>query len=130
MYKITNVTDRQGIIKQEFINDMKSAHGDELLGYTDLRDESLPHDMYMILGMESNQWGSVFVTLYQINSGIQKTVKFGKDKKKKPVYKGDLSQGNICIIATDWFKKWRNIDGKMQQIDEYEELIISYAKIK
>ena len=32
MYKITNVTDRQGVIKQEFIKDMKLAHGDELLG--------------------------------------------------------------------------------------------------
>ena len=32
MYKITNVTDRQGVVKQAFINDMKSAHGDELLG--------------------------------------------------------------------------------------------------
>lgn len=32
MHKITNVTDRQGVAKQEFIDDMKSAHGDELLG--------------------------------------------------------------------------------------------------
>ena len=32
MHKITNVTDRQGVVKQEFIDDMKSAHGDELLG--------------------------------------------------------------------------------------------------
>ena len=32
MHKITKVTDRQGVTKQEFINDMKSKHGDELLG--------------------------------------------------------------------------------------------------
>ena len=32
MHKITNVTDRKGVVKQEFIDDMKSKHGDELLG--------------------------------------------------------------------------------------------------
>ena len=32
MYKITNVTDRKGIIKQDFIDDMRLKHGEELLG--------------------------------------------------------------------------------------------------
>jgi hypothetical protein len=32
MYKITNVTDRKGVVKQEFFDDMKAKHGDELLG--------------------------------------------------------------------------------------------------
>ena len=32
MYKITNVTDRQGVVKQDFIDDMKLKHGEELLG--------------------------------------------------------------------------------------------------
>lgn len=32
MYKIISVTDKSGNVKLEFINDMKSKHGDELLG--------------------------------------------------------------------------------------------------
>ena len=46
MYKITNITDRQGVVKQEFINDMKSAHGDELLGdfiYYDYMKSNIEH---------------------------------------------------------------------------------------
>ena len=54
----------------------------ELLGYTDIKDVSLPHDMYMITKLETNNWGTCFASLYQCNSGIQKTIKFGKIKKK------------------------------------------------
>ena len=32
MYKITSVTDKSGNIKQNFIDDMKAKHGEELLG--------------------------------------------------------------------------------------------------
>ena len=32
MYKITSVTDKEGSVKQEFIDDMKAKHGEELLG--------------------------------------------------------------------------------------------------
>jgi hypothetical protein len=46
MHKITNVTDRQGVVKQEFINDMKAKHGDELLGdfiYYDYMKSNIEH---------------------------------------------------------------------------------------
>ena len=46
MYKITNVTDKQGVVKKEFINDMKSKHGDELLGdfiYYDYMKSNIEH---------------------------------------------------------------------------------------
>ena len=32
MYKIVSVTDKSGNVKWDFIDDMKSKHGDELLG--------------------------------------------------------------------------------------------------
>jgi hypothetical protein len=32
MYKIVSVTDKSGNVKLDFIDDMKSKHGDELLG--------------------------------------------------------------------------------------------------
>jgi len=102
----------------------------ELLGYTDIKDASLPHDMYMITKLETNNWGTCFASLYQCNSGIQKTIKFGKIKKK-PVYNNDLAQGNIVIVATDFKKKGRYDENhKWIESNEYEELIISYAKIK
>lgn len=102
----------------------------ELLGYTDIKDASLPHDMYMITKLETNNWGTCFVSLYQCNSGIQKTIKFGK-VKKKPIYNNDLAQGNIVIVATDFKKKGRYDENhKWIESNEYEELIISYAKIK
>lgn len=41
MYKIVSVTDKSGNVKWDFINDMKSKHGDELLGdfvYYDIKN--------------------------------------------------------------------------------------------
>ena len=32
MYKVISVTDKSGNIKQDFIDDMKAKHGEELLG--------------------------------------------------------------------------------------------------
>jgi DNA polymerase III alpha subunit len=102
----------------------------ELLGYTDIKDASLPHDMYMITKLETNNWGTCFASLYQCNSGIQKTIKFGKIKRK-PIYNNDLAQGNIVIVATDFKKKGRYDENhKWVESNEYEEIIISYAKIK
>lgn len=55
MYKITNVTDKQGIVKQDFIDLMKSRHGDDLLG------DFIYYD-YIKLNIDSNpccqfKWG-------------------------------------------------------------------------
>ena len=32
MYKITNITDKQGVIKQDFIDKLREKHGYDLLG--------------------------------------------------------------------------------------------------
>lgn len=46
MYKIVSVTDKSGNVKLDFIDDMKSKHGDELLGdfvYYDYMKNNIEH---------------------------------------------------------------------------------------
>jgi hypothetical protein len=98
----------------------------ELLGYTDLVDENVNADYYIVLGIEVNQWGTNFITLYQIQSGMQKNVK--ADKKWFDQYK--LSVGNVVDCAFEWKRggKYEEIDGKKKwvQNDTYNELLVCW----
>jgi len=53
----------------------------ELLGYTDLVDENVNADYYIVLGIEVNQWGKPFIDLYHISTGFRKTVAPTRKKK-------------------------------------------------
>lgn len=90
----------------------------ELLGYTDLVDESVNSDYYIVLGVESNNYGTKFANLYHISSGMQKNVKL--DKKWELQY--PLKQSDIIDSAFDWKYKGRyeEVDGKKKWIQSNE----------
>lgn len=95
----------------------------EKLGYTSLIDESAEWNNYALLSTETNQWGNTFYNLYHIQTGITKSVKL--DKKR--CYIAKVEVGDVLLCVFDVKKKWKMVDGKMTQIDEIEELLISYA---
>ena len=95
----------------------------EKLGYTSLIDESADWNNYALLSTETNQWGNTFYNLYHIQTGITKSVKL--DKKR--CYIAKVEVGDVLLCVFDVKKKWKMVDGKMTQIDEVEELLISYA---
>jgi DNA polymerase III alpha subunit len=92
----------------------------ELLGYTDLVDENVNADYYIVLGIDTNNYGTPFANLYHISTGFQKTIKV--DKKWYGQYK--LEVGNVIDGAFDWKYKghYEEVDGKKKWIQDKTEM--------
>jgi hypothetical protein len=96
----------------------------ELLGYTDLIDESVNDNYYIVTNSESTQYNT-FLTIYQISSGVQK--KYKVDKKWYKDY--PCKVGDILNCATDVKQVWRyNRElEKTEKTDEWETIIKKYS---
>lgn len=90
----------------------------ELLGYTDLVDENVNADYYIVLGIETNQWGSVFLSLYHVCTGFRKQVKANKNWWNQH----KLEVGNIINVAFNYKNKRRKVDDKWVDTGEAEEI--------
>ena len=101
----------------------------ELLGYTDLIDESVNDGYYIVCGVETNQWGTAFSTLYQISSGYQQVYKV--DKKYYQQY--PFKVGNIlnCFFDVKQRGHYETIEGQDKKKwvldDEYETILKKYS---
>lgn len=96
-------------------------------GYTNLIDETLSDKLYIISDEEKNQYGTVFLTLYQCCSG--KTYNYKVNKKayqERPCGVGDILK---CAIR-DQFKRIKNEDGDWVESDETETILKDYTIIK
>jgi len=110
----------------------------ELLGYTDLIDENVSYDYHIVTGLEVNQWGNTFITLYHICDGISATYKMtrnkGEDVGKKWLKSHPIEVGDILDIAltTDRDGHYEQIDDKKKWIndDTYTLVIANYKIIK
>jgi len=107
----------------------------ELLGYTDLIDESVSPNYYIVTNIEINQWGTKFVNLYQLSSGYQKVYKCDnktKDSDNQVWHKKyPFKVGDIINASTDVKRKghYEEVDGKKKWIDldEYETILKKYS---
>lgn len=102
----------------------------ELLGYTDLVDESVNSDYYIVLGIETNNYGTPFANLYHISTGFQKTIKV--DKKWYGQY--PLKQSDIIDGAFDWKYggRYEEVDGKKKWVQDksiLNEILLCYKFI-
>jgi len=101
----------------------------ELLGYTDLTDKTVNEDYYIITKVEVNNYGTTFIDLYQISSGIQKTTKVNKQwLKEYPIKQGDILK---CAFELKRKGRYVEIDGKKKWVttDEWEEKLETYCII-
>lgn len=99
----------------------------ELLGYTDLIDESVSDGCYIVCGVEANSYGTLFAQLYQINSGYQQTYKVDKAWAKESLIKvGDILN---CFFDVRQKGVYQEVDGKKKwvKIDEYETVLKKYS---
>lgn len=94
----------------------------QLLGYTNLTT-SCDDDIYAVQAIELNQWGTPFVTLYQVNSGV--TAQYKADKR----YYNDhpIEVGDIIDAAIREKDKKRKSDNGWETIGS-EEVLVAWSK--
>ena len=98
----------------------------EFVGYIDWRDTSYDDKVCVISDLKTNKWGTVFATLYRINTGTSMTMKVDKRYfANKPLEKFDIIK--VATIS-EKFKR-RKVEGKWIVTDELEYELSSYSKI-
>lgn len=98
----------------------------EYVGYVSYTDKTFNEKVCVVTNIEENKWGTIFTTLYNINSG--KSTKLKTDKRhfnSKPLSKYEL----IYIVDIAEKPKKRKIDGKWVELDEKEYILSSYGKV-
>jgi len=99
----------------------------ELLGYTDLIDESVSDGYYIVTRIETNNWGTTFANLYHLSTGYQQVYKCDKKYVKEyPFRVGDILN---CFFDVKRKGRYEEIDGKKKWIDldEYETILKKYS---
>lgn len=101
----------------------------ELLGYTDLVDESVNDSYYIVTGIETNQWGTVFLSLYQLSTGYQQTYKV--DKKWVVDYKCKIGDILNCFFDVKQCGHYEmsELENKKTWVldDKYETILKKYS---
>ncbi|GCD11713.1 PHP domain-containing protein [Clostridium tagluense] len=93
----------------------------ELVGYTDLKDSSFDEKLVMVTNLEFNQYGTPFVTLYNISVGSTLYIKVNKTNyNKKPFEINDMLY--LVLIKNDK-KFW------IKDRDEYENVLHNYRMV-
>lgn len=98
-----------------------------LLGYTNTTDESLEENYAIVSNVDSNKYGTIFLSLYSPKYGVVEQYKV--DKKwyyQFPCDIGDLLRVNII----ESYKRTKNSDGEWVKSDDTELKIQSYYIIK
>lgn len=100
----------------------------EILGFINYKDESFREDIMAVQEIDTNKWGTSFLTLYRIQDGST-AVPIKVDKQYynfNSLSVGDMIQ--IDYIAEK--PKKRKIDGKWVDLEETEMILTAYHKLK
>ena len=98
-----------------------------LSGYTNEIDESLADNLYIVSNIETNKYGTNFVTIYQVNSG--KTFNYKINRKvfqERPCSSGDILK---CVIRNQ-FKRIKDENDEWIESQEEETILKDYVIIK
>ena len=99
----------------------------ELLGYTDLIDESVNDGLYIVTNIGVNNWNTTFATCYQLSTGYQQVYKVDKKYNKEYPFKvGDILN---CFFDVRQKGVYQEVDDKKKwvKIDEYETVLKKYS---
>lgn len=98
-----------------------------LLGYTNTTDESLEENYAIVSNVDSNKYGTIFLSLYSPKYGVVEQYKVDKKWYNQfPCEVGDLLRVNIV----ENYKRTKNSDGEWVKSDDTELKIQSYYIIK
>ena len=93
-------------------------------GYTDLTDPSQEDNIFIVSNVESNQYGTRFITIVQCNSGKIFSHKVSRWAfEDMPCEEGDI----IIAQITQQNKSIKDEEGKWIKSDELETIIKDYA---
>lgn len=103
----------------------KISYQIQLLGYTDIIDPTFDEFIYAVESTETNQWGTVFASLYCISDG--KREQFKVDKKYYKDFPFEI--GNVLKCAFRSKEKKRKINDEWIATGENEIILSVYSKI-
>lgn len=93
-----------------------------IVGYTDLIDNSMSDNIYIVASLEQNQYGTTFATLYHVNDGSQITLKVARS-----VYRDyPCNCGDIIETAIKNQNKKVMVNNKWVDKDEIETVLKDY----
>ena len=124
--KIIELISKQYIYKPtEKIEEIAYEIG--LSGYTNEIDETLADNLYIVSNIETNKYGTNFVTLYQVCSGSTFNYKINRKVfQERPCESGDILK---CIIRNQ-FKRVKNENDEWVESQEEETILKDYVIIK
>ena len=137
-YKKTHKDKTKVVRKQEVKDYMKELENEDFgllerakteldyLGYIKTTDNSIPLNYAIVSGIETNKWGTNFLTLYRVNDGTSEQVKiYKKTIENHPLKEFDM----IKTITIEKKNKKRKIDDKWISLEETELILNKYAKV-
>ena len=96
-------------------------------GYVTIRIPELS-DEYKLIQDIDGKYKNKYVTLYTLSTGEKEIIKVkGHTLEDNPISKGDIIKVNLISSERKWSK---DENGKWIRIDEYEDILKSYQKLK
>ena len=98
-YKVNDVMGMLREIESNIPNNptpilLKASLENKYLGFTTLTDKDLPDNLYLVQDVDTNKWGTHFVTLYQLNSGKVMSCRVNKEiYENLPLLNSDVIYG-------------------------------------
>ena len=98
-----------------------------ILGYTDIIDNTIPNNIYVVGNIETNKYGTKFVTIYHPNSG-----EYFQNKVKRSAYNyNPCDSGDIIkAVFNIQYKRKKNEKDEWINSEEQEEILKNYSIVK
>ena len=98
-----------------------------ILGYTDRIDDTIPDNIYVVGNIDTNKYGTKFITIYHPHTG-----EYYQNKVKRSAYNfSPCESGDIIkAVFNTQYKRKKNEQDEWVSSDETEEILKNYAIIK
>ena len=98
-----------------------------ILGYTDRIDNTIPDNIYVVGNIDTNKYGTKFITAYQPNTG-----NYYQNKVKRSAYNyNPCDSGDIIkAVFNTQHKKRKNENDEWIESEEQEDILKNYTIIK
>ena len=98
-----------------------------ILGYTDKIDNTIPDNIYVVGNIETNKYGTKFITIYHPFTG-----EYFQNKVKRSAYNfNPCDSGDIIkAVFNTQYKRKKNENDEWVQSEEQEEILKNYTIIK
>ena len=98
-----------------------------ILGYTDKIDNTIPDNIYVVGTIDTNKYGTKFVTIYHPNTG-----EYFQNKVKRSAYNlNPCDSGDIIkAVFNTQHKRKKNENDEWVQSEEQEDILKNYSIVK